>query len=127
MTRQLSNGPHLITTAPTITTCFRCGAMVLAATVGGLDYRIDVDPLTELGELSALLANRATFDLTGELLVRRTPERIRHHAPTTVLAAHTCQPTPQEHIDAAHMTAAIWLVQQLLGAEVIDTTTEPPF
>lgn len=127
MSRQLSNGPFFITTAPTITTCFRCGHLVLAATIGGLDYHVDVDPLTEMGELWALMAKRSTFDLTGERLVYRTPERIRHHPPTTVLAQHTCVPTPQEHISAVHMTAAICLVQQLLGAEVLDTTTTAPF
>jgi hypothetical protein len=127
MTRQLSNGPYFITTAPTMTTCYRCHRLVLAATVGGLDYRIDVDPLTEMGELTALLSKRATFDLTGELLTQRGPERIRDHPPTTVLAQHTCAPTLQDHISAAHMTAAICLVQHLLGAEVLDTTTTAPF
>jgi hypothetical protein len=118
----------MITTAPDLTHCYRCGGLVLAATVAGLDRHVDVDPLTQLGELAALLAGRPTYNLSRELLVRRSPERIRHGEPGTVLAEHNCTPTPPEHVDGAHMTAAIWLVQHILGAEIVeDTNPAPPF
>lgn len=125
--RRMSNSEHLITTAPSLTHCGSCHRLVLAATVTGLDRHIDVDPLTDHGELAALLAGRPSYNLVGELLIRRTPERIRLSEPATVLAEHDCAPTPPEHVDRAHMTAAIWLVQHLLGAQVIDDRVTPPF
>jgi hypothetical protein len=128
MSRQLSTGPYFITTNPGTTHCPRCHRIVLAATVDGLDTLVDTEALTDLGELSALLARRPTFNLIGERLVHRSPERIRNGGPGTVLAGHDCTPTPPEHVDPAHMTAAIFLVQQLLGGRVVaDANPNPPF
>lgn len=90
MSRTLT-GPHLITTTPSLTACHRCRLPLLAATVGGLDRHIDPQPLQQAGELAALLAGRTTYDLRGELLIRRTRWRIaggRRDLP--VLAEHYC-------------------------------------
>lgn len=125
--RQLSNGPHFITTAPSLTTCIHCSQTMLAATVGGLDRHVDTATLTEVGELQALLAGRPTYDLAGERLIRRTVERIRDGDRAAVLAEHNCTPTPDEFIDGAHMTAAIWLVTNLLGAQPLPADDAPPF
>lgn len=128
MTRQVSTGEHFITTAPTATTCRHCFRPVLAATVGGLDVRVDTDPLTLAGELGAVLAGRPTFDLRGELLAYRTAVRIRSGEHLPVLAAHDCSaPVPPDLVDQVHMETAVFLVRRLLGGTVVDTRTNPPY
>lgn len=82
---------------PRATICRRCQAPVLH----GLDgercaLQVDADPtlLTNIGELLALLAGRATFDLDSHppQLTHRHRWRIRGHPAdtNTVIPEHTC-------------------------------------
>lgn len=131
MSRQLSSGPHFITTAPTTTTCSRCSSPLLAATVGGLDVHVDPVALNDLGELSVLLDGRATYEISSaELLTRRRPERIRAGKPATVLGAHACMPVVDAHVDHRALAQAGALVRSLLGATSVkdeDPDAPPPF
>lgn len=117
-------GPHLITTAPNVITCRSCGRPLLAVTVGGLDRHVDPAPLTELGELAALMSGRVTYDLSGSLadhLIRRTVHRIAVPRGLPVVAEHRCDSQPDStHVDHGHLDRAVGLVRRLLGGEVID-------
>lgn len=130
MTRQLSAGPHLITTSPSLTTCWRCKRPVMAATVGGLDFRIDTACLNRLGEFDALVRNLATFELHGEILVRRYGEKISGPWPAyPVMAEHACKPIPAAHTDPAWEQAAAALIVMALGGTVVKRNDgeHPPF
>jgi hypothetical protein len=128
MVRELI-GPHFITTSPSPTICKKCNAQVLAATVGGLDYRVDVVPLTVAGELEVLIRGGYTFELRNELLIRRTVQHIGaglpDHAP--VLAAHSCRPVADEHINHLHLEVASALVRLLLGGTPVPAEEQVPF
>jgi hypothetical protein len=125
---QVLDGPHLITTRPGLIHCRTCRRPVLAATVGGLDRHIDPVPLTEPGELAALLAGRPTYDLAGSMadhLIRRTVHHIRAGARRLpVVALHDCAPPDPAHVDHTHLEKAAALVRRLLGGEEI-TTGDP--
>lgn len=122
-------GPHFITTSPSPTICKKCNAHLLAATIDGLDYRVDVVPLTAAGELEVLIRGGTTFELRNELLIRRTVHHIAAGMPehTPVLAAHTCTPVAAEHVDHKHLEVATALVALLLGATPVVTDEEVPF
>lgn len=130
MTKQVSPGIHLITTAPSLTKCRSCNRQMLAATIGGVDRHVDTATMNDVGELAALVEGRATFALvTHDYLVRRT---VHHISAGTgqrpVLAEHTCRPTPDHHIDHAWTLAALAMLQSALGARVIaDLGDTPPF
>jgi hypothetical protein len=131
--RQVSQGPHLITTSPSVTICSECRREVLAATVGGLDRHVDPVPLNDLGELQAVLRGVRTYELHSEILVRRGVERIRKGSlpSTPVLPEHTHHPVPGHLTDHRHLAQAIWLCKKLLGATVLpgspDYDGPPPF
>jgi len=121
-------GPHLITTAPKLINCRDCGRPLLAVTVGGLDRHVDPAPLTELGELVALLAGRTTYDLSGPMadhLIRRNVHRIAAERSRPVIATHACVPPEQGHVDHGHLDRAAGLVRRLLGGQVVDQTGDP--
>lgn len=130
---QVITGPHLITTKPSAITCRTCQRPILAATVGGLDRHVDPTPLTPPGELAALLEGRPTYDLSGPLadhLIRRNVHRIRAARIRPVVAEHTCRPPDRAHVDHTHLEAAVFLVQRLLGADVVTvdgSSDVPPF
>lgn len=118
---------HLITEPPTATTCTRCRQPVLAATVGGLDRHVDPTAVTQAGELAALLASLASFEVRGNLIVHRTVWMIRADAQGPVLVEHTCRPIPDCYVDPVAMAAAVALVARLLDATPVDTGDTPPF
>lgn len=130
MSTRTITGPHFITTEPSLITC-RCGQPILAATVGGLDKHIDPTPLTEAGELAALLTGRSTYDLAGarrDHLIRRDIHRIHAGRQHPVLAEHRCGAGPAPgHVDHAHLQTATDLVRRLLGGQVITTDDNPPY
>lgn len=127
MVRQLSNGPHFITTSPTVTTCHRCRRPVLAATVTGLDRHVDLATLTAEGELMALLERRATYELRGERLIRRTTLHIGNgERACPVLADHACKPVPEHLVDHVWDEVAVALARRLLGAAPV-LPDNPPF
>lgn len=128
MVRQVSNGPYLITTAPTLTTCRKgCGRPVLAATVHGLDRHVDTATLSHPGELAAILDGRATYHVTAaDYLVRRTVLHIAADTRRPVLADHACSEIPDHHIDHAWTLAAQALLQDALGATVIPAGDQEP-
>jgi hypothetical protein len=122
-------GPYLVTTSPTMTMC-RCGRPVLAADVHGLPRHLDTSALNDMGELQALIENRKTYELHGEMLIPRTSERIASGRPSDspVLADHACKDVLIGHTDDAFMEKALRLVSRLLGAfPVMDPNAEPPF
>lgn len=132
MTRNVGGRDHLITTAPSLIKCPRCHRPVLAATVGGIDRHVDTATLNPTGELAALLAGRSSFELHGEVLVRRGPEKIRAgHPGAPVLADHSCDPVPDSHVEHAWTAAAMALVIQAVGGVVVGgdrtSSTTPPF
>lgn len=116
----------LITKAPTATTCSRCSAPLLAATVGGLDVRVDPVALNDLGELAALMGGRRTYEVRGEWLILRRPEHIRAGNRGPVLGAHACTPVADDHIDHCALTQAAALVRSLLGTVPEDDPAAPP-
>lgn len=125
-------GPHLITTAPALVPCRSCRRPQLVATVDGLDRHVDPAPLTSAGELAALLAGRATYNLAGlnrDHLIRRTVHHIRGGRRHPVVADHTCQPPAAGHVDHTHLEVAVALVQHLAGGQVIANggSDAPPF
>lgn len=120
-------GPHFITTEPTVTRCAHCNQHLLAATVGGLDCHIDTTPVNPDGELAALLHGITTYELRGQLLIRRTVNHIRAGAAGCVLTAHICHPVPANYVDSDQLKAAVALVQLLLGAVVVESTDQPNF
>lgn len=129
MTKQVSPGPFLITTAPSLINCYRCKRLVMAATVGGMDVHVDTATLNEIGELAALVSGRRTYHLvTRDYLVRRTA----HHISTgqvrsPVLAEHACDPIPDHHVDHAWTLNAHALLYDRLGATVARIGATPPF
>lgn len=132
MPRTVSNGPHLITTSPSLITCPICHRPVLAATVGGLDRHVDPATLNDSGELAAVLEGRATYFLaTEDYLVRRTVEHIRGASvQRPVVADHTCRSVDPRHVDEAWTQYAVALISHLLGGSVIpagDDGGTPPF
>jgi hypothetical protein len=94
--------------------------------VGGLDYRADPTTLTPGGELVALLDGRATFELHGELLMRRGVDHIRAERSAPVLAEHRCGPIPDEYVDHVWFEVAVLLVVRLLGGTPV-LPDQPPF
>ena len=127
---QVSPGPYLITTSPSLIKCGKCGRPVLAATVQGLDRHIDTACLTQLGELAVLLEGRTTFNLRHDVLSVRGPDKIRagtRGAP--VLAQHACKDTPEEHIDPAWSLAAMALIIEAVGGVIVGEKIAhvPPF
>ncbi len=131
MPRQLSAGPHLITTTPSLITCRRCSRPVLAATVGGLDVHVDTACLNEAGEVMALIEGRSTYNLVGERLYRRGPEKIREGGRTApVLGKHSCAPVPDEHIDPVWSEVATAIIVHACGGVIVNETKIaflPPF
>jgi hypothetical protein len=130
VTRKVSPGDHLITTAPSLTKCRYCKAPVLAVTVGGLDFHVDTATLNEMGELAALVSGRRTFAYVAQdYLARRTVMHISAGpAERPVLAEHACGPTPDAYIDPLWSQVAVALTSALLGATVIgDLSSEPPY
>jgi hypothetical protein len=76
--------------------CPRCRCLVihaLDAPVAAFDVRLDPEPLTEIGELTALLSGRMTYDLIPvwghHELAYRDQWRMRHRK-HPVLATHRC-------------------------------------
>lgn len=75
--------------------CPRCGAHTLTALSAGVKIRLDPETLTQIAELSALLAGKQTFDLMIWGLPRRMhpawrdPSRIRSRR-YQVVATHQC-------------------------------------
>lgn len=128
MDKQVSPGPFLITTAPSLTVCRkvvnRSGAMckrpVLAATIGGIDHHVDTATLNDLGELAVLSEGRPTYGLvTHDYLSRRTTHDIlAGPAKHPVLAEHACKEIPDHHIEHAWTLAAQALIYSALGATV---------
>lgn len=118
--RNVSGGPHLITTAPSLTVCRRCKRPVLAATVGGIDRHVDTATLNDVGELAALIEGRATYALVAhDYLSRRTVHDISAGAPKhPVLADHVCKEIPDHHIEHAWTLAAKALAISALGATI---------
>ncbi len=129
MPQKLSMGEALITTSPNLITCQKCGTAVMAATIAGFDRHVDFDTLNELGELAALLEGRRTFEMSGNLLVRRDVTHIKAgRSNRPVVAEHACKRTPAEHVDQSHQETAVALLKRLMGATVIaDNITVPPF
>lgn len=129
MPRQLSTGPHMITTSPSPTVCRSCRRPILAATVAGLDRHIDLATLNDEGELAALISGRTTYQLHGELLVERNHLKLAQPRPAVpVLADHSCQPVPTSHVDQAFTYKAMVLLADLLGGTLVsDTGDTPPF
>jgi hypothetical protein len=130
MPRQVSNGPFSITTAPSFTKCHRCHRPVLAATVGGLDRRVDAATLTQAGELAALLEGRATFHLASQdYLVSRNVLHIKSDTQRPVLAEHACKEVPDHLIDHAWTWAAMALIASACGGTLIAESGDeaPPF
>jgi hypothetical protein len=132
MPHQTSAGPYLITTSPSLINCSKCRAPVMAATVAGLDRHIDTACLTQLGELEVLMAGRDTFNLNGDRLSVRNPEKIRAGNYThPVMAEHRCgSPIPREHIDPAWLEAATAIVVQACGGVIVGNDKiafQPPF
>lgn len=128
MSNRVLSGPHFITTAPSLTVCAGCRTPILAVTVGGLDRHIDLTPLTDAGELAALLAGRATYDLRGEHLIRRYVERVaagRRELP--VLAGHACRVIDPGHVDQAAAGAVAGLLARLAGADDAPLLDSAPF
>lgn len=128
MTRQLSAGPFLITTAPSLTKCSRCRRMVLAVTINGFDRHVDPAALNQMGELAALMSGRKSYELHGELLVHRTVAKLGSPrvAGLPVMAEHACQAVSPAHCDQEVMEQALALVKRLLGAEIV-LPDQPPF
>lgn len=124
--RQVSSGSHLITTYPTITTCYRCSAPVLAATISGLDVHVDPVALNDLGELTVLLSGRHSYEMRGEELFLRRPEHIRASRSGFVLGAHGCEPVSEEHTDHTALARAESLVRSLLGVAPDENSDAPP-
>lgn len=130
MARNVSAREYLITTTPSLITCRLCGSPLLAVTVGGIDRHIGTACLNPAGELAALLAGRSTFELHGEVLVRRYPEKILAGKPgAPVLADHSCDRVPDHHIEHAWTAAAMATVIAAVGGVVIGDTASftPPF
>jgi hypothetical protein len=127
MVRTLT-GPYMITTSPSVTTCTRCKkGPVLAATVDGFDQHIDPTTLSWQGELRALMEGLATYEMHGDLLIRRTPLRIEKGSWNgPVLADHACRQRWAEHErDDAVIAQAIGLISRLLGVTAV--LPEPGF
>jgi hypothetical protein len=119
---------HLITTKPGLTDCNRCHTPVLAATVGGLDRHIDPVTLNVGGMLAALSGGVALFLQRGTLIYTLDPEHVGSGQPLTVLPEHVCgRDVPDRFIDPDHMSAAIALVQLLLGATPVPAEATPPY
>lgn len=116
----------LITKPPTATTCSRCSAPLLAATVGGLDVRVDTVALNDLGELAVLMDGRRTYEVRGEQLVLRRPEHIRAGKRGPVLGAHACTPVADDHVDHCALARAEALVRSLMGIAPDDDPAAPP-
>ena len=132
MPRQVSPGPFLITTAPSLITCRRCKQPVLAATVGGMDVHVDTATLNDVGELAALIEGRTTYELvTADYLVRRSTHHISAGpAKHPVLATHSCAPTPEHHVNHAWTLAAQALLSTALGLTVSPdgaSDDDPPY
>lgn len=130
---QVITGPHFITTRPTLVDCRACGRPQLAVTVGGLDRHIDPAPLTAAGELAALLAGRATYNLAGPLsdhLIRRTVHHIHGRDRTVpVVADHGCTPPDSSHVDQRRLELCAALVRRLAGHDDAEQQlpNRPPF
>lgn len=130
MTTRTITGPTLITTAPNLVDCRHCGRPLLAATVGGLDRHVDPAPLTDAGELAALLAGRATYDLAGinrDHLIRRSVHRIHATGRHPVLADHDCAGPDPAHVDHTWLEVASGLVRRLLGGVETTDDDRPPY
>lgn len=129
MARTVSNGPYLITTAPSLTRCRGCRRPVLAVTVDGIDRHVGTATLTPAGELAAILDGRATYHVAAaDYLVRRTVLHIAADIARPVLADHACKEVPDHHIDHAWTLAAQALLQTALGATVVPAGDQPcPF
>lgn len=117
--------------------CRDCRAPILAGDDNdrcAFKVRVDVTPLTPLGEMLAQLAGRPTYELRHgfqrpALLVRRTPWLISTRPagapPSTasaydVLAAHDCTPTP----DAITTPSRL---RSLASHDQLDRNALPPF
>ena len=73
--------------------CKKCHAQTLAAIDDlGLESHLDPKPTTSGGELLALLAGRATFEVIGTQVVSRDSHRVTAHPADQrgVFAAHSC-------------------------------------
>ncbi len=118
-----------MTEAPGLILCKSCGRPILAVLVKGLDRHIDTAALTQEGELFALLTGRATFEIRGDVIYRRSPEKIATgERKQPVLAEHNCTPIPEAHIDVSWSQAAASIIMGAIGATLIsDTTVTPPF
>jgi ribosomal protein S27E len=132
MARQTSTGPYLVTEAPSLINCRKCGRAIMAATVGGMAVHIDTATLNPVGELAALMQGRSTYNLRGDHLFRRHPEQIRAgDRRLPVLAKHACTDTPPEHIDPAFAEVAVALIVHACGGVIVQPTQQiahvPPF
>jgi hypothetical protein len=109
--------------------CKQCGEPVfrgLDADIAALEVCTDVRPLNAAGELAALIAGRATFELTWERgrgryeLRRRDQWQIAGRPPGTggmdVLAAHHCG-----------LSSGSGRLQSGPAAGMVEQPTEPPF
>lgn len=89
-----------VTRRARLTRCRRCGAMVFA----GLDHdkvalavRVDPTPLSPVGELSALLTGRVTYELSrgdGYRIDERRAGHIGKPTKADVVAEHACGANP---------------------------------
>lgn len=132
MARQTSSGPHLVTETPSLITCAKCRAPVMAATVGGLAWHIDTVAINQLGEFDVLMQGRATFNLSGDRLWQRSPEKIASgKSAQPVLPEHKCgRVVPDAHMDHAWLEAATAIVIKACGGVVVGGETiafQPPF
>lgn len=126
--RVISRPGQCITNTLTLTTCRHCKSKILACTANGLDRHLDPTPLTEAGELHALLAGHRTFNLYRDWVGSRHVEHINAgHRNHPVLRPHNCQPIHPDHVDHSHLEAAVALIQWLLGGTITATTDQAPF
>ncbi|WIF20524.1 hypothetical protein SEA_JFLIX2_33 [Rhodococcus phage Jflix2] len=74
---QRQHNSHLTTDYPRKSKCGRCGRVVLAGAVFGLDTRFDPYLLNQLGEVDALLQGLRTFYAHHPTFAHRTTSMIR--------------------------------------------------
>lgn len=92
-----------VTKRPTHRQCQDCGASVLAAiadeTAGRYRVEVHPTPVTALGELQALVAGVATFEVEPSALWWRDPQRIAGHPASVVTVHHEHQHRSMPGID----------------------------
>jgi hypothetical protein len=86
---------HLETTPPLVHSCKRCARPVLYGLAEGSHARADIAPVSQFGEIAAVLAGRATYTLRRSGLIQRDASRRSDPSlASPVLVQHACPGRP---------------------------------